>query len=396
MIDFKKELAAILEEDPLGLLNTKPKTSGNVTADERLIASFEEINEFVKANNREPVESRDIVERKLFSRLKSLRENSEKAGALMEYDSLNLLAGCVREEPKLYTTADVLTHDPLGLLGDDVADDIMTLRHVPRNISQPEHVAQRKKCEEFDRFEPIFKQCHLDLKSGIKTTIQFKGERQIEPGAMFILQGMLVYVGTRGKWEKKNFGNVNARLYCIFENGTESNMYLRSLAAALWKDENRRQVIDADQRELFESRANISAEDQVTGYIYVLKSRSLRPEILEIENLHKIGFSSVPVTERIKNAVNEPTYLMADVQLVEEFEAYNMNPQKFEALIHRFFAQACVNLDVFDNEGMRHTPREWFIVPLNLIEAAVELLANGEIVNYYYDAKAREIAPIEK
>jgi hypothetical protein len=197
-------------------------------------------------------------------------------------------------------------------------------------------------------------------------------------------------------WEKKNFGNVNARLYCIFENGTESNMYLRSLAAALWKDENRRQVIDANQKEMFESRANISEEDQVTGYIYVLKSHSIRPEIQEMENLYKIGFSGVPVTERIKNAVNEPTYLMAEVQLVEEFEAYNMNPQKFEALIHRFFAQACVNLDIFDNEGRRHTPREWFIVPLNVIEAAVELLANGEIVNYYYDAKAREIAPIDK
>jgi hypothetical protein len=396
MSDFEKELAAILEEDPLGLLSLKPKASEYATPDERLLASFREISDFVSRHGREPEESRDIGERKLYSRLKGLRESPGKVASLLEYDELGLLKGRAREEPKIVTAADVLEHDPLGLLGDDAAADILTLRHVPRRSSTPEHVAQRKRCDEFERFEPIFKQCQQDLKSQRKTTVAFVGERQIRPGALFIVQGMLVYVGSVGKWEKRNFGNVNARLYCVFENATESNMYLRSLAAAMWKDENSRVVIDANQREMYDDGRTVSSEDQVTGYIYILRSLSQRPEIRSVADLFKIGFSSVPVKERIRNAASEPTYLMAEVKLVEEYEAYNMNPQKFEALIHRFFAEACLNVDVFDNEGRRYTPREWFVVPLRVIEIAVTLLISGEIVNYYYDVGVQEIAPLDE
>jgi hypothetical protein len=396
MSDFEKELAAILEEDPLGLLNLKPKASARATTDERLLDSFREISDFVKRHGREPEESRDVGERKLYSRLKGLRECPEKVASLLEHDHLSLLKGSAKEEPKILTAEDVLEHDPLGLLGDDPAEDILTLRHVPRKSSTPEHVAQRKKCDEFDRFEPIFKQCHQDLKSKRKTTVPFVGERQIVPGALFIVQGMLVYVGTVGKWEKKNFGNVNARLYCVFENATESNMYLRSLAAAMWKDENSRVVVEANQVEMYDDGRTVSSDDRVTGYIYVLKSLSQKPEIRSVENLFKIGFASVPVKERIRNAALEPTYLMADVKLVEEYETYNLNPQKFEALIHRFFAEVCLNVDVFDNDGRRYTPREWFVVPLHIIEIAVTLLLSGEIVNYLYNVSLQEIEPVDE
>jgi len=219
----------------------------------------------------------------------------------------------------------------------------------------------------------------------------FTSERQIVPGGYFILQGVMVHVANVGKWEKRNFGNVNARLYCVFENGTESNMLLRSLAAALWKDKNSRQIVDADQIEILSESEQVAPDDEATGYIYVLRSLSEDPRIKEIENLYKIGYSNLPVKERIQNANQEPTFLMADVALVTEYQTYNLNPQKLELLLHTFFAESCLNFDVFDSEGKRHAPREWFDVPLHVIETAVQLLINGDIVNYHYDSQRQEI-----
>lgn len=397
MIDFTKELETILETDPLGLLEVKPKASSVISADERLVASFEEINAFMREHNREPAASRDISERKLYSRLKGLRESPEKAAALAEFDAFNLLANVKHPEPKeLNTIDDILEDDTLGLLGSDVADeadpnDIFTLRNVPKSINMPDHIATRKPCEEFEQFEPLFKQNHADLASGGKIMIPFTSERQIKRGEFFILQGMMVYVANVGNWEKKNFGNVNARLYCVFENGTESNMLLRSLAAAFWKDENSRQIVDADQIEIFNESEHITDKDTPTGYIYALRSLSENPQIKEIEDLYKIGFSSQPVKQRIQNVELDPTFLMADVMLVTEYQTYNLNPQKLEILIHTFFAESCLNLDVFNSEGKRYTPREWFIVPLHVIEIAIKLLINGEIVNYRYDSQQQEI-----
>ncbi len=159
---------------------------------------------------------------------------------------IDIIGEFVRQDPAIYTAGDVLEHDPLGLLGEDKTEEIFLFRHVPQTVSQPDHVAYRKKCDEFEKFDPLFRQCHLDLKSGKKTTIPYRSERQIAPETIFILQGMLVYVGAQGQWETKKGGKKDARLYCVFENGTESHMLLRSLATSLWKDEGRRQVVDAD------------------------------------------------------------------------------------------------------------------------------------------------------
>ena len=313
MIDFSKELEIILETDPLGLLDVKPKTSSVLSADERLVASFGEINAFMREHNREPAASRDISERKLYSRLKGLRESPDKAAVLAEHDVFNLLREVSIPEPKeINTIDDVLKDDALGLLDDglpDIADpnDIFRLTNVPKSINSPDYIAKRKPCEEFEQFELLFKKIHTDLKSKKKVTKPFTSERQITPRCFFILQGMMVYVANRGKWEKKKYGKEDARLYCVFENGTGSNMLLRSLAAALWKDENSRQIVDAKQMELFNESGQITKDDKPTGFIYVLRSLSEDPKIKEIENLYKIGFSIQPVKQRIQNAEQEPT-----------------------------------------------------------------------------------------
>jgi hypothetical protein len=99
----------------------------------------------------------------------------------------------------------------------------------------------------------------------------------------------------------------------------------------------------------------------------------------------------VPVEERIKNAVVEPTYLMADVRIVMAYRCYNLNTYRFEQLIHNFFGEACLNIDVFDGAGNRYSPREWFVAPLDVIEQAIHLIISGEIVKYRYDMNVNEI-----
>jgi hypothetical protein len=393
MIEFEKELARILAEDPLGLLTVKRANAGPANADDRLISSFLEINQFYEQHKREPTESRDIVERKLFSRLKGIRTSPEKVSALREFDQHNLLASSpICTPPAIESLDDIFQHDTLGLLG-KANDDIFTLRNVKAPPQRTEKAAIRKPCDEFDKFEPLFKQAHADLASGKMSFRTFESELQIKPGEFFLLSGMLVYVANVGEKQKKNFGNVNARLYCIFENGTESHMLLRSLAAALWKDQGSRHLVKSSDAPLFPKGNEKSESDSTTGYIYVLKSKSVDPKVTQINDLHKIGYSRNIVSDRIGHAETETTYLMSDVELVSQFEVLNVDPQKFEALLHRFFAGACLSIDIYDGSGGRFSPREWFVVPMHIIEVVIKLIVSGEVVNYRYDADTQEIVP---
>ena len=383
----KDALQKILEDDDMGLLNIKPKRAA-ITVDERLLASFQQINDFYRQHGKEPVSNpSNIVEFQLFNRLKGFRASKEKCEALQEVDEFKLL-NYVEPAKPITSVADIFKDDSLGLL-DDEAASIFELKHVPLVKEMPDKIAQRKRCPDFEQFEPLFKQCHAELAAGVREARGFTGEQQIQPGHFFILHGITAYVAEVGEKEVKN-GKVNARLRCIFENGTESNMLLRSLATELYKDETGRRILDPNEKAL-EALELIRTEDKKSGYLYVLQSLSTVPEIAGTKNLYKIGYSTVPVLERIKNATEEPTYLMAPVKVISIFECYNLNLQKFELLLHTFFGKACLNVDVYDKQGKRFSPREWFIAPLHIIEAAANMLINGEIVNYRYSPDAQNI-----
>lgn len=379
----KEDLLKLIDDDDLGLLNVRPKPSTIATEDERLIASFQAINRFVAENNREPSAGNDMSERMLYMRLKGIRENKEKIQALMGVDEHGLLSLDVKE---IKSIEDVFNDDDLGILGGE-AEDIFTLKHVPKETTMPDYVARRKSCKDFERYEHKFIQCQSDFASGKRKLWPFKKEQQIEKGLFFVLKGVLLYIADVGEREKIK-GKMNARLRCIFENGTESDMLLRSLAAELYKDGRR---VTEHEDNALAGFDNITSEDEETGFIYVLKSLSKKPEIQSLQNLYKIGFSRVAVEERIKNAKNEPTYLMASVSIVTAFKCFNMNPQKLEQLLHTFFGSACLNLDVFDKDGHRHTPREWFIAPLEIIEQSIHFVLNGEVVDYKYDPEKQII-----
>lgn len=376
----KDDLLKILQDDDMGLLNVKPKRNA-IGVDERLLASFQQVNDFYRQHGKEPESNpSNILEFQLFNRLKGLRASKEKCEALQGVDEFKLLTYVAPPKP-VTSVAEIFKDDSFGLL-DDEAASIFELKHVPLVKEMPDTIAQRKRCPDFEKFEPLFKQCHADLAAGIREARGFTGEQQIQPGHFFILHGITAYVAEVGEKELKN-GKVNARLRCIFENGTESNMLLRSLATELYKDETGRRILDPSEKAL-EALAQIQAGDKKSGYLYVLQSLSTVPEIADTKNLFKIGYSTVPVPQRIKNAADEPTYLMAPVKVISVFECYNLNPQKFELLLHAFFGKACLNVDIYDKQGKRFSPREWFIAPLHIIEAAANMLINGDIINYRY------------
>ncbi len=395
MIDFESELKKILNNDPLGIL--KSRTIQPITTDQRLKDSFEEINKFIDENEREPTESTDLTERKLFSRLKQLKKDFDKASTLKDYDRHNLLSD-VRE---VKSVDDILENDVLGLL-DDGPDNIFNLKNIPKKKDKTDFVARRKPCKNFKDYEHKFKEIQKEIKEGKRKLIIHK-EHHLKEGRYFVLDGILLFLEkiedpiikefndkTQGKRKR-----LDPRIRCIFENGLESNMYLRSLGKELYN--NGSTVIQSNEeafKEFSEGFSSITNQDKSTGNIYVLSSLSKNPDIESIKDLYKIGYSTTSVEERIENAENETTFLMAPVKIVSSYKTFNLNPQKFEDLIHQVFSIRRLDIKVANKEGNLKQPKEWYIVPIRIIEQAIELIINKQIQNYKFDHLQNKIVKI--
>jgi hypothetical protein len=328
----KKDLLKLIEDDDLGLLSVKSKQA-IVSADERLVSSFQEINNFVKDNGREPKAGGDVNEHQLNARLKSIRENNEAIQAVYSIDEHQLLK---QKTKQIKSIEDIFEYDELGIFEND-ENSIFNLKYIPKERAEADFIARRKPCKDFFEFKEKFIQCHQEIKNGDRKLLPFHRDYEMEKGMFFVLKGMLVYLAKVGEKTKDEHGKWDARLRAIFENGTESNLLLRSLGKVLFKDGRRVSELRENSLNNFH---NITKEDLETGYIYVVKSLSDKPEISSIKNLFKIGFSKIPVEERIKNATQEPTYLMAPVKIVTSFKCFNMNPQKLEQLLHNFFGES--------------------------------------------------------
>jgi len=285
---------------------------------------------------------------------------------------------------------DILNSDTFGLLETKEEEDIHTLVNVPKiekSRADADFVAKRESFDDFEKYEPLLKQCQLDLKEGKRKLVP-SVESRLSIGTFCVLDGVLLYIANIEKGYRGNSGKINRRTTLIFENGTKSNMLLRSLGKRLKDNGYMVTELDSDRTDnLF----NIDEDDSKNGFIYILKSLSNDDRIATKRNLYKIGFSTTDVETRIKNAKQDPTYLMADVQIVSAFEVYNINPHKLEQLIHKFFSNSCLDIDIVDEKGHIHKPREWFVAPLNVIEEAIELIISGKIVDYRYDSDSESI-----
>jgi len=376
------------DDDPDGLLAVKAKVVTR-SADQRVIDKFADINAFISANGREPeADMTKMQEYLLHSSLAGIRDNPGYWDLLAPQDVHGILRPRPDEtfepapDPEPESLDDIFNDDSFDLLDDDDMG-IRDLRHVPKETTMPGYIGNRKTCPDFADFIDRFEDCQRDLQAGKRMMRPFRKEQQIEVGNFFVLKGVMAYIDKVGEREPDANGKTNARLRCIFENGTESDMLLRSLAAELYKDGRR---ITAHENHQLDHFMGLEEDDQSNGFLYVLSSLSDVPEIKAYPHLYKIGFSRGPVEGRIKNAVNEPTYLMAGVKVEGIWECYNMKPNKLEGLLHTFFGTACLDIQVAGRDGKFYTPREWFLAPLPIIEQTVVMIVNGEIVKYRYDA----------
>ncbi|HSO81361.1 GIY-YIG nuclease family protein [Thiocapsa sp.] len=382
------ELSDLELLDALGVEITPEKQAARTPREERIIAGFEEIQRFYDEHGRIPLhgEERDIFERLYAVRLDRLRELEECRTLLKPLDHQGLLNAEVPEVTEAITE-DVDDAELLAMLGVDAeASDITQLRHVRSSVEKraAEEVASRQPCEDFAHFKPLFAQVQQDLDTGLRSARPFGVKAEIEPGRFFILGGQKVYVAEMGEVFMQEYGDSDARLRVIFDNGTESNMLMRSLQRALTKDEAGRRITDPNPGPLFEGIAD--EEDHASGTIYVLRSQSALPLIVENRELiHKIGVTGMDVEKRIANAKLDPTFLMADVEVVATYQLYNINRTKLENLIHRIFGSARLEIEIKDRFGNPVVPREWFLVPRHVIDEAVEKIRDGTITRYLYD-----------
>lgn len=385
-MDFSDDLIKLFESED-GKMFVPPKKKAIVSSDDRLVASFQQIIDFVEKNNRPPeLESNDMSEATLAARLNSIRNSKEKSDALKSIDTLGLL-----EMPEAPESIDELfTKDTFGLF-EGVGDDILKIKNLPNRrqvVNEIDEKARRIPAQDFAEYKPLFEKTQNALRDGTKKLTPFTSVDQIKVGGLYVNGGQMVYVAEEGEIERKAGGYKQQRLRVIIENGTESNMYRRSLAQRLY--EGGLAVVDRD----YAGELALNEDDNIVGYIYVLRSLNNAENVTSIKDLHKIGFTITTIADRIKNAEKDPTYLMAGVEVVDSYIITgDYNPQKVEHFIHRIFADAKVDLKIIDSEGREYTPSEWYSVPLLPIEQAVNMLQNGDIVDYHYDKNLQQIVP---
>ncbi|WP_241295689.1 GIY-YIG nuclease family protein [Burkholderia stabilis] len=383
----------LAQEDGSGLLDVKSKVGAVADEASRTRSQFEEINAFVDrhgfAPGLGPKEHKiGIAERTLQARLRAFSESPGLRSTVAGLDRHRLLES-PSSEP---ATLDEILDSDDDLLSDSNSD-LFNMRYIRSAPSKTDMVSERVKCQDFDAFKPLFDKAAAELASGERRSIRFANEQDIEAGSFFILNGVMVYVAEVRDPHVRN-GKRNARLRLIFDNGTEGNNLLRSLATELYKDPNGRRISDPNPGPLFGAPTNevvreASPKERVTGLVYVVRSLSTQPEIARLDGqLFKIGFTTGSLETRLRTAADDPTFLMAPVAPVMSYEAINLNVNAFERILHHLFAEARLDIEIQDRFGKPIKPREWFLLPLSIIEQAVPMIVDGTILGYRYDHRA--------
>lgn len=265
----------------------------------------------------------------------------------------------------------------------DVPDEMRAVQQ----RKQADYVAQYHQCEEFEKYKSRFAQVHLELKQGKRALVRITKSRVFEPGSFFVMAGQLLYLESLGKLKKSSNQALNARTRCILENGTETDILLQTLQKNLMADGYAVTETQEETERVFFANKDISDKDSVTGYIYVLRSLSNDSSIKREKKLYKIGFTINSVEERIANAANEPTYLMAPVEIVALYKIVNMHSHIFEGLVHQVLNAAQYHVSITDDKGIEHHPSEWYVVPLEVLNVIIEKICDGTIVNYSYNVE---------
>lgn len=381
--------------DALGVSVAARPAASRSPVEERVIAGFEDILRFTAEHGRPPQhgEGRDIFERLYAVRIDRLREQSEFHALLAPLDT----AGLLQAESATAVADDLDDEALLAELGvaASAPNDLTTLRHVraQSEVQAAEEVATRIPCGNFEVFEPLFAAVQRNLDAGIRRTRPFERKAEIEQGRFFILGGQKAYIAEKGEPFVQSYGDLDSRLRVIFDNGTESDMLMRSLQRALTKDEAGRRITEPNAGPLFAD--TMDDGDLESGTIYVLRSRSEHPQIAaHREVIHKIGVTGGSVEARVANAAADPTYLFAPVEIVTTYKLAGINRAKLERLLHRTFHAARLDLSLPDRFGRPFRPQEWFIVPFPVIDEAIQRLMDGSLPGFQFDRATASLQPV--
>lgn len=400
--------AIFAEDDTLGLLTRKAQGPTRSTEDEITIAQFEAINAFIDEHGIPPGSTQggrepNLNEYALEGYLETFCIGAGYRELLAPYDRHGLLPESSHSTAPT-TIAEIIASNDALL--DAPAEQIFAMQHITSATPKmpPDEIAKRKPCQCFAKYAPIFAALRSELASGRRITKRFEREGSIKPTAAFILNGIMAYIANVSEPQRRG-KETDARLHVIFDNAMESNHLLRSFARVLYEDDNGRQIVeaaptvsgplftgaDAISGPLFTGEApRGTADDRYTGNIYVVESLSTEPSIAALRGrLFKIGFTTQPVEARLANVEADPTFLFAPVRIVKVFETVNLNPRKLEALLHQFFGHARLKVEIA--LGRTVNPKEWFVVPIDLLREAIDRILDGTIVNYRYDYISRKI-----
>ena len=384
-MDYSEKIAELAKSPYADLFKTKPKQQ-NMTADDRLLESFEEIKIFYHNHGHVPhINSSDMKEKLLAARLKGLRQDKNKKAMLTEKDPDGILEDDM-EAPKDFKGLE----KNFGSLFKG-AKDLFNVSSLPNNgrvkrtVENDYEVTRREQCPNFDSdYKDAFNSIRINLENGQLKTVKFVDIDQMQPGGYYVYKSELCYVVSFDEVEQKA-GYSQQRITVVFENKTMSHMYRRSLAQRLYEDSGFA-VVDKDALE------QQKLEAKITGHIYILRSKSMDDKIATIKDLYKIGMvENESVASRIANAKNEPTYLMADVEVVNTYRVEGFNTQKLENLIHKFFGGSQLEVEIIGSDGKPYHPREWYCVPYEVIDQTIHLISSGEIINYYYDQSKQKL-----
>jgi hypothetical protein len=400
--------------DEFGFLDVQAKRpSGGASLE---VSKFEEINAFIDQHGRGPESTGDLSEKLLARRLKSYQENIDQYASLKPYDRHDLLpepnvitgevdasdfapdtqtrpdtpvvpptTNVVKEAEEVSSLDDIFASEEFAEF-EPIDSTLFEPNHVQFSSDRdaPDEIAQQRACQDFYVFESIFRDLHEKLKSGEAKAVRFQQATQVGPGDVFILEGVLCLIDEVGEYREDNLGRYNPRLRVIFENGTESNHLLRSLAKRLYQDETGRRII-RESDSVVDVFNNISHKDKRAGQIYFVTTKSDNPDLMGIPNLVKIGYTELTVEERTKNAERDTAFLEAPVKILASMECYNMNPHKFETLIHGFLHAQRLKMTLTGKDGKAYYPKEWFSVPLDTARDVVKRIIDGSIVHYRMD-----------
>lgn len=371
------------------------KKKGRPASEERVIAGFEEIQRFTEKHGRAPQhgEDHDIFERLYAVRLDRLRALPDCRTLLEPLDYQGLLVAAPSAAAVAEEAIDV---DDLAAELANVADvdDITVLRHVRTSADKraADEVADRKPCEDFGAFRLLFERVATEINTGMRQSQPIEaGNRAIEAGDFFVLDGLTLYVAEVGEALKTTAGEVDRRLRVVFSNSTESNLLLRSLQRAFYNDPAARRLASTESGQL-SFGGELDADDVESGTIYVLRSLSDHPYVAQHRDvIHKIGVTGGRVETRIANAEHDATYLLAKVDVVATYKLAGINRTRMESLFHRLFAPARLNITINDRFGHPVQPEEWFLVPLFVIDETVARIKDGSITGYIYDPGAAQL-----